>query len=197
MSKKQDITLYQPSDRDMLKQYPELADYPELKDLKPREVKVAWYIGNPTSPMFKDHKKLSERIKKSAEYVYNSPGSRERAEVKEMLRGQLPHHLEQAVIVMESFSLSHRLRAKYMDEYIFEQLSDIIRLDDVTKAAMDTDDKQKYARLATLVSSEMPTLIRRIEGSHGVTVNNEDSEEFRQHVTVKDLKSRLNEDKTS
>jgi hypothetical protein len=62
---------------------------------------------------------------------------------------------------------------------------------------MDTDDKKKYAQLATLISSELPTLIRRIEGSHGVAVNTEDSEEFKQHITVKDLKSRLNEDKTS
>lgn len=195
MEKNNDISLFEPGDRDMLKQYPELNDYPQLTKLQPRGVKVAWYIGNPTSPLYKSIKDLPKRIKKAAEYVYDSKGSRGRSEVKEMLSGKLPKDIKAAVDIMGTFSIPHRLRAKYMDEYIFEQFTDIIRLDDVEKLAMDTDDKKKYAQLATLISSEMPTLIKRIEGGHGVDVKDEDSNEVRLLTSVKDLSSRLNEDK--
>lgn len=46
-----DITLFEPTGRDMALDYPELLKYPELMGLKDRELRLCWLMGNRTSPI--------------------------------------------------------------------------------------------------------------------------------------------------
>jgi hypothetical protein len=189
-----DLTLFEPTMSDMVSEYPELANYQEFKDLKPRDIKVAWYIGNRTSPLYKSEKDLKKRIILAAKEVYNKR-SRNRSEVKTMLKGELPEYLEAVVKKMTSFDITHRLRAKFMDEYVFNQLESLAQLSDADRKVMDTDDKKKYAELAIKISSEMPNLIARMESGYGLKNDKTVVKEGQILTSVGKMKDRLNEDK--
>ena len=55
-------------DGDLRIEYPELAEIDEFKDLKVKEVRLCWFLGNRTSPVYKLDK--AKRLLNSLELVY-------------------------------------------------------------------------------------------------------------------------------
>lgn len=194
-----DLTLFdalEPSVRDMFVDYPELAEYEEFAELKPRELRFCWLVGNRTSPLISLDKE--PRVRAAIKQVYGDVGSQKvRPEVKSMLDGKIPEKILNAINRMASFNPSYRLRAKLLDEYIFEQLNALVVISDKDRErmAVDTDEKKKYSDLVIKVSSEMPNLVKRMEGGYGIrmTKKSNDAKEPKVLVNLKDVKDRIQE----
>jgi hypothetical protein len=153
---------------DLEREYPALAKIEEFKDLDPKEVRFCWLVGNRTSPIFKIER--WERIRKALKIVWGAnyssyPTIKELAKAKD--ESELPEDILKGILKMNTFSPSYRLRAKLMDEYIFEALNGLIVISPSEMDDMDIDDKKKYADLAIKVGSELGGMVERIE-SYGV-----------------------------
>jgi len=151
-------------DGDLRVEYPELADIEEFKSLKVKEVRLCWFLGNRTSPIYKLDK--AKRLLKALELVYGKSYGH-RKDLKEILDGQMPDHLVLGIKKMESFNPEYRLRAKLMSQYMFEVLNDMIIIDNTTLATMDIDEKKKYTDLVVKIHSELPDMVKTLETSYG------------------------------
>lgn len=152
-------------DGDLRIEYPELSEMDEFKDLKVKEVRLCWFLGNRTSPIYKLDK--ANRLEKALELVYGR-SYKSRADIKEMSNGSLPDHIVKGVHRMESFNPEYRLRAKLMSQYMFDVLNDMIILDNTTLATMDVDEKKKYTDLVVKIHSELPNMVKTLESAYGV-----------------------------
>jgi len=152
-------------DGDLRIEYPELSEMEEFKDLKVKEVRLCWFLGNRTSPIYKLDK--ANRLEKALELVYGR-SYKSRADIKEVSNGSLPDHIVKGVHRMESFNPEYRLRAKLMSQYMFDVLSDMIILDNTTLATMDVDEKKKYTDLVIKIHSELPEMVKTLESAYGV-----------------------------
>ena len=54
--------VFEPTDRDMKIEYPELADMPEFSNMPNADIKFCWYFGCKSSPYFSDDDSDSERL---------------------------------------------------------------------------------------------------------------------------------------
>lgn len=171
-----EVKLFEPKSNNMELDYPELKGYKEFEDLSSRELKLCWLVGNRTSPIASYEKK--KRLRAALEQCYNS-ASRNRKEYLEMHEGKIPQKLKEGITKMSTFNPSYRLRAKMLDEYMFDQLQTIVVKTEEEKKTMDIDEQKKYASLMMDVSAKMPEMINRMESGYGVTVKKE------KEVTVK------------
>jgi hypothetical protein len=165
-----DLTMFEPSGNDMRKDYPELKTFSEFANLKSREIKFCWYMGNKTSPLVKKKLKGKELVLAAVDICYDDRAKEVNQGVKSIMTGDIPQHLLDGIAKMGSFNPSYRLRAKWMNEYVFDKLNSLVVLDDMAEIAMnvDPDQKKKYADLAIKISSEMPDLVSRMESGYGV-----------------------------
>ena len=184
-----DITLFEPTSRDMELDYPELKDYKELKELTSREIRLCWLVGNRTSPLASYPK--GKRLKAAISQVYGK-ASMKRKEVIAMSEGSIPERIMVGMQRMASFRPSVRLRAKLVNEYIFDQLQDIINVTEEEKMSMDTDEKKRYADLVIKVSSELPEIVSRMEGGYGIKVK-DNGERNKIKVSVSDVMDRVDD----
>jgi hypothetical protein len=171
MERKQvEITLFGTShDGDLLREYPELAKMEEFKDLDPKQVRFCWLVGNRTSPIFNMDR--PERIRRALVTVWGQHYEKNPT-IKHIVEADtadgLPEEILKAIHKMNTFSPSYRLKAKLMDEYIFETLNELIVVAPSELSMMDVDDKKKYADLAMKVSSGLGEMVERIESAYGV-----------------------------
>lgn len=165
-----DLTLFEPTGGDMLKDYPELKPFDEFNGLSVREVKLCWYLGSNTSPLAKAELKGLEKVEAAISAVYDDRARDFDLTVKQMLSMNPPPKIVDGVSRFKSFTPSFRLQAKWMDEYIFHMLNGLVVLgkDEEQMMKLDPDTKKKYVDLSIKVSSEMPSLIARMEGGYGV-----------------------------
>jgi hypothetical protein len=164
--KEVDIVLFGlESDGDLRLEYPELADVPEFKNLKVKEVRLCWLIGNRTSPIYKLSKR--DKLFKALELVYGKYYNKNK-DLQGLINGDIPEELILGIRKMELYNPEYRLRAKLMSQYMFEVLNDMIMLDAQTLATMDIDEKKKYTDLVVKVHMELPDMIQRLETAYGV-----------------------------
>jgi len=152
------------TENDLRLEYPELSEIEEFKGLKAKEVRLSWLLGNRTSPIYRLSKK--DRLSKALELTYGRD-YHIRKDLGEIIRGELPEYIVNAVRKMESFNPEYRLRAKLMTQYMFEILNEMIVLDSQTLAAMDIDEKKKYTDLVVKVNDELPGMIKNLESAYG------------------------------
>ena len=164
--KEVDIVLFGlESDGDLRLEYPELAAVPEFKNLKVKEVRLCWLIGNRTSPIYKLSKR--DKLFKALELVYGKYYDKNK-DLQGLINGDIPEELILGIRKMELYNPEYRLRAKLMSQYMFEVLNDMIMLDAQTLATMDIDEKKKYTDLVVKVHMELPDMIQRLETAYGV-----------------------------
>lgn len=150
---------------DIRLEYPELASTAEFTNLKSKEVRLCWLLGNRTSPIYKLSKR--DRLLKALEIVYGSHYEMN-ADARTILDGEMPDHLKIGIKKMETYNPEYRLKAKLMSQYMFEILNSMIVLSDADIASMDIDEKKKYTDLVVKVHSELPDMVKRLETSYGV-----------------------------
>lgn len=165
-----DLTLFEPSGSDMLKDYPELKAFSEFDSLTVREVKLCWYLGNSTSPLAKGKLKGRDKVDAAVTACYDERAREYDKTVQAVLSMDPPAKIVAGVSRFKSFTPSYRLQAKWMDEYIFSMLNGLVVLggDEELAMKLDPDTKKKYVDLSIKVSSEMPDLIARMESGYGV-----------------------------
>lgn len=150
---------------DLRLEYPELASSKDFQDLKVKEVRLCWLLGNRTSPIYKLSKR--DRLIKALELVYGTHYEKN-ADAINILGGSMPEHIRIGISKMESYNPEYRLKAKLMSQYMFDVLNDMIVLDATTIATMDIDEKKKYTDLIVKVHSELPDMVSRLETCYGV-----------------------------
>lgn len=182
--------MFEPSSRDMKLDYPELADIEEFENLSARELKFVWYVGNRTSPLA--GMKAKQRVKAAAATAWGDYHAN-RESVKELSEGKLPDKIKKAIDKMSSFSPSVRLKAKFMQEYIFDKMQNIIIISPEDMDDMDADERKKYTDLALKVSSELPNLVSRLESGNSVKVKEQKTDgKAEVKRTVSDIISKIN-----
>jgi len=124
---------------DLRLEYPELASTEEFANLKAKEVRLCWLLGNRTSPIYKLSK--SERLLKALEIVYGSHYEKN-ADARIILEGDMPDHIKIGIRKMETYNPEYRLKAKLMSQYMFEVLNSMIVLSASEIASMDIDEKK-------------------------------------------------------
>tara|TARA_R110002020_G_scaffold393965_5_gene604066 strand:+ start:6755 stop:7318 length:564 start_codon:yes stop_codon:yes gene_type:complete len=152
------------SEGDLRVEYPELSEIEEFKDLRVKEVRLCWLLGNRTSPIYKLSKK--DRLFRSLEIVYGKNYNR-RKDLEGIISGDIPDNLKDGIKRMESFNPEYRLKAKLMTEYMFEILNQMVVLNPNDLTTMDIDDKKKYTDLVVKVHDELPSMVKTLETSYG------------------------------
>jgi hypothetical protein len=156
---------------DIKRDYPELSEIEEFKDLSPHEVRFCWLVGNRTSPIFGMDR--GERIDKAASIVWGQNAKQSpKKRIKDIAcakgENDFPEEILKGIYKMNTFHPGYRLKAKLMAEYIFETLNRLIVVDSHTMMTMDTDEKKKYADFVIKVSSELQGMVERLENAYGV-----------------------------
>lgn len=159
-----EMTIFEPTGRDMKDEYPELAEIEEFADLKNKEIRFCWYIANRTSPLVKLNKK--DRIAKALTFCYGD--AIDRPDLQKIKDGKLPDRLLAGMKRMASFNPSVRIRAKYYIEYGFDKLSELIAITEKTMVSMDSDERKKYADLIFKMATELPEMVKLQERGFGV-----------------------------
>ena len=122
---KEEAVLFQPSNREMKFDYPELAEVKEFSELKNNEMKFVWYYASSTSPI--KELKGTHRINQSLELAYGKFAARE--SLGEIRKGNFPVHINNAIAVMKTYRVDYRLRAKLAQEYIFDKMIEVVQVD--------------------------------------------------------------------
>lgn len=179
-----DLKLFEPKENNLTIDYPELAEIPEFKDLKKSDLFFVWWYANRTSPIAKLPKK--ERWLEAAKKAYGVKGV-QRKSVKDILEGKIPDDIKLAIDVMARFDPNMRLRAKFAEQYAFDQLQDMLNMpeDVMSLIIQDPDLMKKRADFIFNATKQMPDMVARIERGYGVTLKNSKKEE----VNYKDVAS--------
>ncbi len=184
-----DVVMFEPSDRSMLIDYPELANYPEFNNPKmsPRDIKFVYYLSNRTSPIIKEPK--IKRIKKACELAYNTRAIENNPRIKAIYEKQeLPKEIVDAIHVMASFNPDFRMRAKLLNEYSFDMLQSLVFIDE---PIVDLEDRKKYADLLIKTTAALQTMVTNMESGFGVKVKKEKEKEFAILAKVDDIIDRV------
>lgn len=156
------------SGEDLRIEYPELAQIDEFKNLKAKEVRLCWLLGNRTSPLYKLSDKR-ERLNRALEIVYGKTYLQQK-QLKALIDGDIPIEIREAIKKMEEFNPEYRLRAKLLSEYMFETLNEMVVVGSSELATMEVDEKKKYTDLLVKIHEELPDMVKRLETSYGVKV---------------------------
>ncbi len=127
-------------------------------------------VGNRTSPIF-DVKPRREKVVKALEIAYGS-NYRLQPKLRSIADGEIPDELLLGIKKMSTFNPEYRLKAKLIDQYIFDRLNKLIMLSDHDMAAMEADDKKKYADFVLKVSGELKDMVTRLETAYGIKLKN-------------------------
>jgi hypothetical protein len=155
------------SDKDMLIEFPELAEVKEFKGLNTKEVKLCWLIGNRTSPIY-SMKPRTAKIKRALSLVYGSSWEK-KEDLKQMALGDIATHIQLGIERMAAFNPEYRLRAKLMAQYMFDTLNEVVVLD-TPISDMDIEERKKYTDLLVKVHDSLPKLVTTLETSFGAKV---------------------------
>lgn len=172
------LIIFEPNgDRDMMIEYPELLKISEFVALKNKhEVRLCWLIGNRTSPLFKLDR--IDKIRQAMETVYGGMERIDRdPELKAMYAFEndtqsIPTRIFSGIERMTWFDPDNRLKAKFLSQYMFDTLNELVMIDRSKIGAMEMDDKKKYADLMIKVNSELPVMVRSLESDYGVKIIN-------------------------
>ncbi len=185
-----DIILFEPSERSMILDYPELKNYPELIKLSHRDLKFVWYVSNRTSPIIKEPK--LRRIKKACELAYDSKTLKHNKKVKDIYEEcKFTSDIVDAIAIMSSFNPDFRMRAKLLNEYNFDMLQSLVYIGDEIRAAMDIEERKKFADLLIKTSQALHSIVTNMESGYGVKIKKEKEEEFTLKASVEDIIDRV------
>lgn len=182
------ISLFEPTDRDMKLDYPELASVEEFKELSARDLKFVWFVGNRTSPLATLKTKL--RVKTAYETVYEGY-KRDKGLQSQLKEGIIPGKFKDAITRMSQFIPTVRLKAKLETEYIFDAMQNLIFVSAAERTAMAGEDKKDYQALLSKISKDLPDLVSKIENGYGIKVVHKDNRKAEVMINIKDVLSEV------
>jgi len=161
-----EVKLFEPNNRNLSIEYPELAGISEFAELNTSDLKFVWYYSNRTSPHYSDN----NQTRKISKCIRESYGNSLDEDVKaKFLSSNFPHKLKQAMKRMETFNPSLRLKAKLSVERIFDNLQRLVDIEEGDLEDMELNNKKDYVALAIKISESLPSIVRQLEEGFGVT----------------------------
>lgn len=183
-----DMSLFRPkSARALFEDYPELAKYPEAKELHSQDLLFCWYFACETSPIYriKDKKgRAKQAIYLAYKSIKKSQGGKTLTTDEEINIENLRFSpkLASGIKMFSKFRLNPRLRAKIITERAFENLEKILNIDaddnnNFLNADGGIDYSKKKAYVDTIAKSMdiLPSLIDKLEHGFGVSLSSEES----------------------
>jgi hypothetical protein len=188
------LKLFQPTLNDMRIDYPELMEIGSFKDLPPNDLKFVWHVSNRSSDLVRN-KTLSkeERWKAAANLVYGKISINTRKDVQEILSGDPPERIKEAIKDMVKFNPTLRLRAKFMAEYALDQVQQMLYVPADEMQGMDGDMRAKYASFIFSSNKEIPKLIEQLERGYGISLKNKRGDEatYKSMASIRELTTEL------
>lgn len=189
-----DIVLFEPSKRDMLIDYPELAGYDAFTKISKADMKFVWYISNRTSPIIKEPK--LKRIKMACELCYDKKRIDTNERIKKIYEEQvLPSDMIDAIDTMSSFSPSFRMEAKLLNEHNFNMIKSLSYISESERQDMDLKDKKDFADLIIKTTTALGGMISNMETGYGIKVKKESAQKFELKAHVSDIIDRVEKTK--
>lgn len=181
-----DISVFEPTGRDMKYSYPELSQWDELDGLTQDEIRFCWLVGSKSSPVRRVS--ADKRVAEAARIIFGARRGSHSKAIRDMLKGKLPQKYSTAIQKFAVTSISHRVRAFMMALQIFDVYSDAVTnlskmisdgmADDSDKSddsVMFIEDLQKAAKTFDDIQGQIPRLLATIESAYGLSIG--DAEE--------------------
>tara|TARA_R100000808_G_C2154309_1_gene165213 strand:- start:7317 stop:7886 length:570 start_codon:yes stop_codon:yes gene_type:complete len=165
-----DIKLFEPTNKDLRIEYPELMDIDEFRDLTPRELNFVWYFSNRTSPYSKE-KNNKKKVELSIKRGFGENATHQLR--LDYVAGKFPEKIRKAVDRMERFNPSARMKAKQSVEKIFDRLRQLVDVSPEQLNEMDLGEKSNYTNLAIKISENLPKIVGQLEQSFGIQIKKE------------------------
>ena len=177
-----DSTIFEPTDKDMKLQYPELGTVSEFLALSNRELAFVWYYANRTSPYinYKENEKVAAALKFSKLGATLSEEKLYKFRQSEFTEG-----INLAIAKMKSFRPEPRVKARNMVQTMLENLEKMIMIDQDIIQMMDLSQKKEYSTFVKNVNDVLPDLVNRVEDSFGVRMK-KDGHKEKQGSTLMD-----------
>lgn len=170
------ILLFGPkTNKSLLRQYPELANSKEFKDIGTDELLFAWYLGNQSSPIDPEWPEMV-RFKTAAAHAIKEEKKRQK-----YASGDIPESVKQAVEKMKLFSPEARMVAKRMIQTIFNNFQKLVDVNpseflvkeydadnNITKEETDWTGRKQYIDSCSTISKTLPALLDQIEKGFGI-----------------------------
>lgn len=188
MKEKDDISLFEPSKRDLRLDHPELGEISEFRDLTSHQLKFVWYYANPTSPLSRikgDRTRIEAALNKAF------PSGAPEAVTSSYLEKNFPDKISRAIERMKRFRPAIRSKARDTIQRIFDNF---VKISDASKEDLQIDGKAKqYVDLAVKIAGTMPELVEQLERGFGVKDGASDIEKST-GARIADLLSSMEED---
>ena len=165
MAEEVDVVLFgMENENDLRTEYPELSDIPEFKNMDKKALKFCYLVGNRTSPIYSMSPR-EKKIERALTLVYGV-NFLKKPELKAISEGDIPQEIISGIERMLLFNAEYRFRAKMLSQYMFDILTEIVIVENLT--TMDMDERKKYTDLVIKVHSELPSMVKTVESSFGV-----------------------------
>ena len=175
MRKESQFSIFYPnSSRDLAMDYPELYENENFRKLNRAEKLFVWYWGCRASP-FWDLEDVDERLDKCIHHSFGS--TLDHVAKQRFMSGNFSEKIDKAIIFMNKFQLSPRVRASKLTEKILkniEKLIDVEISEDSEEfknkdGEADWSKKKAYIDSCEKATKILPDLIRQVEEGYGVT----------------------------
>jgi hypothetical protein len=159
------VKIFEPSEKMMKLEYPELQDITEFESLDDAELKFVWYYANPTSPYATDSneaRKISQCLKAFGGTLSDEAENRYRSL-------NFPDKVKTAIDRMSKINVDARSSAKNTVQKVFDNLNRMINIPDSDWAEMTYESKKSYVALSLKVTESLPALVEKMEQGFGVS----------------------------
>lgn len=148
------------SNKELKREYPELAEYDEFKTLNNGEMVFVWAWACRTSPFLDIPEE--ERLWPCIEWAFKTPQQRE-TKAKDFANMRFPDHIKAAIRKMEKFNPGLRIQMAADNLHLLKQCQMAIR-QDITSAT--PEEVEDYMKTATLARKLMADIQKDIEGGN-------------------------------
>jgi hypothetical protein len=159
------------ANKDMKGEYPELMQVEEFQMLTDVELRFVWLLGNKTSPFclanetVEQEREIKREKALKASKLYDKISDKQRDEYYKGRFGQKIHNAIQRMLL---FNPSLRMRAKLMNETMFNNMEKMVQLTEEELERMTVDDKKLYGSMCKTISENIDTLLPQVENAYGV-----------------------------
>lgn len=157
--------------KDMVGEYPELRYIEEFSKLMDVELRFVWMVANKTSPFCcaNEPTEITKFTKYESAIKYSGLEKKISEKTKaEYLQGRFTQKIHDAIAKMYVFNPSLRMRAKLMNETMFNNLERMTMITKEELEKMTVGDKKDYASLCKIVTDNIDTLLPQVENAYGV-----------------------------
>lgn len=158
-------TVFEPSDKDMRAEYPELSEYIEFNTIRNLELRFVWYYGCKSSPIIglSERDRLVQSLKLSK--LESSLDEKQRLNYH---NSRFPDTVIAAINKMRTFQPTIRSRAKHIMSTMLDNVEKMVFVSEEQLKEMDVAEKTKYAALVNNVTNFLPDVVKRVEDGFAV-----------------------------